>query len=127
MSTMRTPLKVARQLGSAKEGADHFWLQRVTAVANLFLACFLVWLVVSLAGADYATVRAALARPMIALPLLLLVLSGTLHMRIGMQVIIEDYVHGEGIKVVLLMLNTFFAIAIAAASSLAVLKLSFGG
>lgn len=126
MTTMRTPLKKVRYLGSAKEGADHFWKQRVTAVANLFLGIFLVWLIVSLLGADYATAKQKLAHPLIAIPLLGLVLSATVHMRIGMQVIIEDYVHGEGLKVVALMLNTFFAIAIALACVFSILKLSFG-
>lgn len=126
MSTLRTPLKNARQLGSAKEGADHFWKQRVTGVANLVLAIFLVWLLVSLAGADHATVVSALRRPEIALPLILLIVSGAIHMRLGMQVIIEDYVHGEGAKIVLLMLNTFFAVTVGAASILGVLKLFFG-
>ena len=125
-SAMRTPLKKARNLGSAKEGADHFWKQRVTGVANLFLGIFLVWLIASLAGADHATVRLALANPLVALALLALIVSGTLHMRLGMQVIIEDYVHGEGSKIVLLMLNTVFAAAIALASIFAILKLSFG-
>lgn len=123
---MRTPLKNVRALGSAKEGADHFWLQRVTAVANLVLVVFLMWLVASLVGADHAVVKARLAQPMVALPLLLLVVSGVIHMRLGMQVIIEDYVPGEATKITLLMLNTFFAIAIASASVFAVLKLSFG-
>jgi succinate dehydrogenase / fumarate reductase membrane anchor subunit len=126
MSSLRTPLKNARQLGSAKEGADHFWKQRVTGVANLVLAVFLVWLLVSLAGADHATVAATLARPEIALPLILLIVSGAIHMRLGMQVIIKDYVHGEGAKIALLMLNTFFAITVGAASILGVLKLFFG-
>jgi succinate dehydrogenase / fumarate reductase membrane anchor subunit len=126
MSMMRTPLKNVRRLGSAKEGADHFWKQRVTGVGNLFLTIFLVWLLVSLAGADHATVKAWLSHPAIALGLLLLVLSGCIHMRLGMQVIIEDYVHGEACKIALLMLNTFFAILIGAASIYAVLKLSFG-
>lgn len=126
MSSLRTPLKNARQLGSAKEGADHFWKQRVTGVANLVLAVFLVWLLVSLAGADHATVAATLARPEIALPLILLIVSGAIHMRLGMQVIIEDYVHGEGAKIALLMLNTFFAVSVGATSILGVLKLFFG-
>ncbi len=126
-TTMRTPLKNVRRLGSAKEGADHFWLQRVTAMANLVLAVFLIWLLVKLAGADYATVRAHLASPLIALPLLLLIVSGVMHMRIGMQVIIEDYTTGELTKIMLLMLNTFFAILVGTASVWAVLKLSFGG
>jgi succinate dehydrogenase / fumarate reductase, membrane anchor subunit len=124
--SMRTPLKTARRLGSAKEGTDHFWQQRVTGVANLVLSVFLVWLIVGLLGADHTTVKASLSKPLVALPLLLLVLSGMIHMRLGMQTIIEDYVHGEGAKISLLMLNTFFAIAVGAASVLAVLKLSFG-
>jgi succinate dehydrogenase / fumarate reductase membrane anchor subunit len=124
--SMRTPLKTARSLGSAKDGADHFWMQRVTAVANLFLALFLVWLLVTLLGADHATIKQKLTNPLIAIPLLALAISGTVHMRIGMQTIIEDYVHGEGLKVVALMLNTFFAILIALACIFSVLKLSFG-
>ena len=125
--SMRTPLKNVRSLGSAKEGADHFWLQRMTAAANLFLSLFAIGLAVCLAGADHAAVKSTQANPLVALPLLLFVASAALHMKIGMQVIIEDYVHGEGPKIVLLMLNTFFAIAVAAASALSLLKLSFGG
>lgn len=123
---MRTPLKTARNLGSAKEGADHFWKQRVTGVANVALGLFLVWLIASLVGADHATVKAKLANPVIAMALLALVISGTIHMRLGMQTIIEDYVHGEGAKIICVMLNTFFAIAVALASTFAVLKISFG-
>jgi succinate dehydrogenase / fumarate reductase membrane anchor subunit len=123
---MRTPLKNVRSLGSAKEGADHFWRQRLTGVSNLFLVSFLICLVVVLAGKDYATVKSTLGKPFIALPLLLLAVSVTYHMRLGMQVIIEDYIHGEGRKIVLLMLNTFFAIAVGVTCVFAVLKLSFG-
>lgn len=126
MKNMRTPLKTARNLGSAKEGADHFWKQRVTGVANVVLGLFLVWLIASLIGADHTTVKAKLANPLIAMPLLALVISGTIHMRLGMQTIIEDYVHGEGAKIVCVMLNTFFAAAIALACTFAVLKISFG-
>jgi len=122
---LRTPLKRVHNLGSAKEGADHFWQQRLTAVANIFLIVWLVWLVASLAGADYATVRGALSNPFVAIGLMLLILSGVFHMRLGMQTIIEDYV-SDGLKVVLLMLNTFFAIAVGLASFFAILKLSFG-
>jgi succinate dehydrogenase / fumarate reductase membrane anchor subunit len=122
----RTPLGRVRGLGSAKEGAEHFWRQRLTAVANIFLVAFLIWLLVTLAGADYATVKRTLAKPQVAIPLLLLVLSGLLHMRIGMQVIIEDYVHAEGSKVVALMLNSFFTFAVGLVCVYAVLKLSFG-
>jgi succinate dehydrogenase / fumarate reductase membrane anchor subunit len=122
----RTPLARVRGLGSAKEGADHFWRQRLTAVANIVLVSFLIWLIVSLAGADHTTVRHELARPHNAIALLLLVLSGVIHMRLGMQTIIEDYVHSEGRKIAALMLNLFFAIAVGLTSVFAVLKLSFG-
>lgn len=124
--SLRTPLKKVRYLGSAKEGADHFWKQRVTAVSNLVLAIVAVGIFVSLKGADHATVAAALKSPFVALPLILFVLSAVIHMRLGMQVIIEDYVHGEAAKLSLLILNTFFAVAVGAASTLAVLKLFFG-
>ncbi|MCB1504193.1 MAG: succinate dehydrogenase, hydrophobic membrane anchor protein [Hyphomicrobiaceae bacterium] len=123
---MRTPLKNARRLGSAKEGADHFWKQRVTAVANLILVVLVMWLVLSMAGSDHATVKTWFANPLVGIVFALLGISGAIHMRLGMQVIIEDYVHGEGVKVVSLMLNTFFAIFVGAAILFAVAKLSFG-
>jgi succinate dehydrogenase / fumarate reductase membrane anchor subunit len=124
--TQRTPLARARGLGSAREGTEHFWKQRLTAVSNLILVCILIWLLVKLAGADYATVKRTLARPQNAIALLLLVLSGVIHMRLGMQTIIEDYVHSEGRKVLALMLNSFFTILVGLTSIFAVLKLSFG-
>jgi succinate dehydrogenase / fumarate reductase membrane anchor subunit len=124
--SMRTPLKSVRYLGSAAEGAEHFWRQRLTAVANAILVPVFVGLIVTLAGADYATVRQTLAHPIVAVLLLLLVLSGITHMRLGMQVIVEDYVVSEGGKIALLMLNTFFAIAVGMTCVFAVLKLSFG-
>lgn len=123
---MRTPLKNVRGLGSAKEGSNHFWKQRVTGVANVFLGIFLVWLVASLAGAGHQDVKKALANPFIAMGLGALIVSGTVHMRLGMQTIIEDYVHGEAGKIALVMLNTFFAAGVALASLYAILKLSFG-
>jgi succinate dehydrogenase / fumarate reductase membrane anchor subunit len=124
--SMRTPLKTARYLGSAKDGTEHFWRQRVTAVANIFLLSFLVWLIASLAGADYAGAKATLSNPLVDLALLCLILSATVHMRIGMQTIIEDYVHGEGTKIAALLLNTFFAVLVAVACIFAVVKLSLG-
>ena len=123
---MRTPLKVARQLGSAREGTGDFIKQRVTGLANAVLGIYFVWLIASLVGADLATVKKSLSHPLAALALMALIISGTIHMRIGMQVIIEDYVHDEANKIGLLLLNTFFSFAVALASVFAILKLSFG-
>ena len=123
---LRTPLGRVRGLGSAKEGTDHFWKQRITAVSNAILLTICVCIVVSLVGADYGTVKKALQKPAIAILLLMLVLSGMMHMRLGMQTIIEDYVHSEGKKVLCLMLNTFFVIAVGLTCVFAVFKLSFG-
>jgi succinate dehydrogenase / fumarate reductase, membrane anchor subunit len=126
MRNFRTPLARVRGLGSAKEGTDHFWKQRVTAVANLILVSLAIYLIVRLAGADYLVVKRTLARPQNAIVLLLLVLSGVTHMRLGMQTIIEDYVHADGYKIVALMFNTFFALLVGLTCAYAVLKLSFG-
>ncbi|MGH1351667.1 MAG: succinate dehydrogenase, hydrophobic membrane anchor protein [Methyloligellaceae bacterium] len=126
MSNLRTPLKTVRGLGSAKEGADHFWLQRITAVANLFLMIFLVTSIVMHIGKDYATVKAYLAQPIVSIAMLLMILAGVIHMRLGMQVVIEDYVHSEAKKIILLMLNTFFCVSVGLTCIYAVLKLGFG-
>jgi len=123
---IRTPLARVRGLGSAKEGADHFWMQRVTAVANVVLVVALTWLIVKLAGADHAVVKATLKNPLVSLLFLAFIVSGMVHMRLGMQTIIEDYVRSEGRKVVCVMLNTFFTILVGLMSVYAVLKLSFG-
>jgi succinate dehydrogenase / fumarate reductase membrane anchor subunit len=124
--SLRTPLARVRGLGSAKEGTEHFWRQRLTAVANIVLISYLIVLLARYAGADFATVKSVLSRPYNSVALLLLIVSATIHMRLGMQTIIEDYVHSEGSKVAALMLNTFFAIMVGVTCAFAVLKLSFG-
>jgi len=123
---IRTPLARVRGLGSAKEGTDHFWRQRVTAVANLILVVVAVFLVLSLVGAGYEDAVDILSSPFVTVALAMLIVSGMIHMRVGMQTVIEDYIHSEGLKISLLMLNTFFAIAVGATCILAVLKLALG-
>jgi succinate dehydrogenase / fumarate reductase, membrane anchor subunit len=122
---MSTPLGRVRGLGSAKSGTEHFWRQRLTAVANVPLSIAFVFIVIGLLGRNHAAVVQILGSPLVAVIMLLFILSITTHMRIGMQVIIEDYVHDERHKLFLLMANTFFAVAVALASAFAILTLSF--
>lgn len=123
---MRTPLSKVRGLGSAKEGADHFWQQRLTGIGNLVLTLFLIFSVLYLIDADYASIKAYISSPLVSVLTILLVISTAYHMRLGMQVVIEDYVHAEGTKIALLMLNSFFSIFIGLTCIFAVLKISFG-
>lgn len=122
---MSTPLGRVRGLGTARSGTQHFWRQRLTAVANVPLTVAFILIVVGLLGRNHAAVVQILGSPLVAVIMLLFLLSVTMHMRIGMQVIIEDYVHDEGTKLVLLMANTFFSVAVALASAFAILMLSF--
>ena len=126
MKEMRTPLGRVRGLGSAKTGTEDFWHQRLTAMANIPLVIAGVVIVISLVGRNHAAAAQILGSPLIAILMLLFIISVTYHMRIGMQVIIEDYVHEETSKIALIVLNTFYTIAVGLASAYAILKLSFG-
>jgi succinate dehydrogenase / fumarate reductase, membrane anchor subunit len=126
MTEHRTPLARVRGLGSAKTGTSHFWHQRLTAVANVPLTIAFVLIVFALLGRNHAAAQQILGTPLVAIVMLLFIGSITYHMRLGMQVIIEDYVHDETAKLALIMLNTFFAVAVALASAYAIFKLSFG-
>ncbi|HEV2574537.1 succinate dehydrogenase, hydrophobic membrane anchor protein [Methylocella sp. CPCC 101449] len=123
--SMRTPMGKVRYLGSAKSGTRHMLHTRLTAIALLPLSIAFVWIVVSLVGKDYNTVRATLGNPLVSVTLLLFLIAGIYHMMLGMQMVIEDYVYGEHTKFWLLALNTCFAIAVGLACAYAVLRLSF--
>ena len=122
----RTPLSRVAGLGAAKSGTGHFWWQRVTAVANIPLVIAFVVILVSLFGRNQAAAQQILGTPVIAIIMLLFIASITYHMRLGMQVVIEDYVHGELIRPVLVMANIFFTTAVGLAGAYGILKLSFG-
>ncbi len=123
--TMRTPLKQVRGIGSAKSGTHHFWMQRLTSIILLPLTVFLLALVVMVAGESYEVTLAILAKPYVALPLAVFIIAGVYHMQIGMQVVIEDYLHGAA-KVTSVILNNLFSWGIGLAAAFAALKISFG-
>jgi succinate dehydrogenase / fumarate reductase membrane anchor subunit len=123
---IRTPLGRVLGRGAAKSGTAHFWHQRLTAVANVPLTIVAIGILIALIGRNQAAVAQILGSPAVSIIMLLFVASITIHMRIGMAVIIEDYVHDESAKLTLLMANTFFTIAVGLASVYGILKLSFG-
>lgn len=122
----RPALAKASGLGAARSGVAHFLLQRLTAAANVPLMIFFVWLLVKYLGQDYTKVHQALACPMIAVLMLLMLVASIFHMKLGLQVVIEDYVPQHKLRAFLLMLNIMFCWVIAMACIISVLKINFG-
>lgn len=119
-----TELGRVRGLGSAKDGSDHWWSQRVTAGANLFLMVWFFIAIARLPAYDYETVRAWLSSSWAAIPMILLIVSVFYHFRLGLQVLIEDYVGGPA-RIVWLLLLDFFSVGSAVIALFAILKVAF--
>ncbi len=122
----RTSLARVRGFGSARSGTHEFWLQRVTSVAGIPLTIMAVVFMILLLGRNQAAAAQILGSPLVAITMLLFIVCIVTHMRIGMQVIIEDYVHDDSAKLTLVMANSFFCWAVGLICAYAILKLSFG-
>jgi succinate dehydrogenase / fumarate reductase membrane anchor subunit len=123
---LRNPLKTARGLGSAKDGTHHFVVQRVTAIALVFLTIYVIGLILSLIGGDYASVRATVGHPCNAVLLSAFLIASFWHAKLGMQVIIEDYVHTPGLAMASQLAVVFVCGLAALASVLAVIRIALG-
>jgi succinate dehydrogenase / fumarate reductase membrane anchor subunit len=126
MNDLRTPLARARGIGSGKTGTGHFWTQRVTAIALALLVPWLVGLLVSMVGADVEAVRTAIARPWNAILLSAFVVALFWHAKLGIQVVVEDYVHTRATEIVLQLANTFLCALGAVASLYAIVRIALG-
>ena len=124
--SMRTPLARVKGLGASGHGVEHWWIHRMTAVSNIPLIIAFVIIVASLAGSTYEGAVNIVSHPLVAILLTLAVVSVTNHMRLGMQIVIEDYVHDKGWKIVALMANNFYAVLIAVACLYGVVKVGLG-
>ena len=126
LTSMRTPLSRVRSLGASHSGTSDFWRQRITAVAMVLLMVPVILVVMMLLGRNHAGAAQVLGSPLVAIVMLLFIVASAWHMKIGMQVVIEDYIHNEMTKLAAIMANNFFSIAVALASIYAILKLSSG-
>jgi succinate dehydrogenase membrane anchor subunit len=124
--SMRTPLGRVRNLGASHSGTTDFWRQRLTAAAITLLIIPVIVIVLMLIGSNQAGAKLILGSLPVAIILILFIIASTWHMKIGMQVVIEDYVHSEKLKLASIMANNFFSFAVALASIYAILKLSSG-
>lgn len=124
--SMRTPLARVRSLGSSHSGTSDFWRQRLTAVAMAVLIVPVIVVVLMLIGSNQAGAKQIFSSVPIAIIMLLFIVASAWHMKIGMQVVIEDYVHNEKIKLASVIANNFFCFAVAFASIYAILKMSSG-
>ena len=125
--SLRSPLGRAIGLGSAKHGADHWWAQRVSAVALILLGLWFAASLIAHAGADHGAVVAWLRNPITAILMLLLVATTVDHAALGLQVVSEDYVHSEWLKVSSLVAMWLISMGLAVAGIFAVLRIAFGG
>ncbi|MBX9403562.1 succinate dehydrogenase, hydrophobic membrane anchor protein [Lysobacter sp. BMK333-48F3] len=123
---LRNPLKTARGLGSAKDGTQHFVVQRVTAIAMIPLVLYVVGLIVSWIGADYVAVRASVANPCNAVLLSAFLIAMFWHAKLGLQVVIEDYVHTPGLAIASQLAVVFVCVLAALASVLAIIRIALG-
>jgi succinate dehydrogenase / fumarate reductase, membrane anchor subunit len=124
---LRTPLGRARGLGSAKEGVQHWWMQRLTAIALVPLSLWFIVSMIGLTGAEYKVFREWMTHTHVAVLLMLLVAAGFHHAQLGLQVVIEDYVHREGVKLASLILLKFVAFALAVGTIYGILRIAIGG
>lgn len=122
--SLRSPLGKVRGLGSAKNGTHHWWMQKVTAVALIPLTIWFVASVVQMTQADYEVVISWMNSPIVAVLMLLFVITGIYHLKLGLQVVIEDYIHSEGSKMFLQMLVTFGCVAVATTAVFSILKIA---
>jgi succinate dehydrogenase / fumarate reductase membrane anchor subunit len=122
--TMETPTARVRGLGSAKEGAEHWWTERLTSIATFALFVWLIVSVVRMDNLDYHSVTEWLREPLAAVPMLLLIVATFWHLKLGLQVVIEDYVHDDGNKFFTIALLNFFVVTAAAFALFAVLKIA---
>ena len=125
--SLQSPLGRVRGLGSAKNGTHHWWIQRVTAVALVPLTLWFAVSMIKMTGAAHSDAIAWVQSPFNAIMLLLLIIATFHHMQLGLQVVIEDYIHSEGTKLVLLLAQKLVSFALAIAAGFAVLKIAFGG
>ena len=125
-TSMRTPLGRVRNLGASGSGTTDFWRQRITGVAMTLLIVPVIVVVIMLLGRNQAGATQILGSPLVAIIMLLFIIASAWHMKIGMQVVIKDYVHNEKLKLVTIMANNFFCVAVALASVYAILKMSSG-
>jgi len=126
-SDLRSPLNRARGLGSAKDGLHHWWVQRLTALALIPLVIWFALSLVMMSGADYGMVRAWIGSPVAMVLLILTIVIGLHHGQLGMQVVIEDYVHNDGLKLALIVAVRFIAVLFGLAAVVAIMRIGFGG
>lgn len=122
--SLRSPLGKVRGLGSAKNGTHHWWMQKVTAVALIPLTVWFVSSIVQMTQADYGAVVKWMSSPVVAVLMMLFIITGIYHLKLGLQVIIEDYIHSEGQKVALQMFVTFGCVLIGMLAIFSILKIA---